>query len=50
MSCWSVGGLCNLRPKYMPLNKWNHGFATIEIHTDGMWSVENKKIISGRVV
>jgi predicted phosphodiesterase len=49
ISCWSVGCLCNLRPSYMPLNKWNHGFAMIQSHR-GNWSVENHKIINGKVV
>ena len=49
VSCWSHGALCNLRPKYNPINSWNLGFAIVEISRDS-WSVENKKIISGRVV
>jgi hypothetical protein len=49
ISCWSIGCLCNLRPAYMPLNKWNHGFAMVESHK-GDWSVVNHKIINGKVV
>ena len=49
-SCWSAGCLCELHPRYRPINKWNHGFATVEIDKQGRWSVENKKIISGKVV
>ena len=49
VSCWSHGCLCDLHPKYMPLNKWNLGFATIEIFKD-TWTVVNKKIINGRIV
>ncbi len=49
ISCWSLGCLCNLRPAFMPLNKWNHGFAVVESHR-GDWSVENHKIINGKVV
>lgn len=49
ISTWSIGCLCNLRPAYMPLNKWNHGFAMVESHR-GNWSVVNHKIISGKVV
>lgn len=45
---WSVGCLCDLNPHYRPLNKWNHGFATI--HHDGdEFEVNNYKIINGRV-
>ena len=49
VSTWSVGALCDLRPKYMPLNKWNAGFAVVEVRGDA-WSVENLKIIGGQVV
>jgi hypothetical protein len=49
ISTWSIGCLCNLRPAYMPLNKWNHGFAVVESHR-GSWSVTNHKIINGKVV
>lgn len=28
--CWSIGCLCDLRPKYARINKWNHGFAFVE--------------------
>lgn len=45
---WSVGCLCDLNPHYRPLNKWNHGFATI--HHDGdEFEVSNFKIINGKV-
>jgi predicted phosphodiesterase len=48
IGCWSVGCLCELHPDYMPLNKWNHGFAIIE--REGMkFSVSNKRIIKGEV-
>jgi len=28
ISSWSIGCLCGLAPQFMPVNKWNHGFAT----------------------
>lgn len=49
VSCWSAGALCDLHPRYMPLNKWNHGFATIELAGDA-WSLQNKKIIGEKTV
>ena len=49
VSTWSVGCLCQLHPAYMPLNKWNHGFAFIHLHGDE-WRVENLKVINGAVV
>jgi len=49
VTCWSVGCLCGLHPQYMPLNKWNWGFA--EIHSDdGMFRVSNHRITNYRIV
>jgi predicted phosphodiesterase len=46
---WSVGCLCGLSPEYAPLNKWNHGFAIIDL--DGKdFDVRNKRILKGRVL
>ena len=28
VTTWSTGCLCELHPGYMPVNKWNHGFAS----------------------
>lgn len=50
LTCWSVGCLCHLHPEYMPLNKWNHGFAILKGMEDKYWRVENKKIIEGKIV
>jgi len=49
VSCWSAGALCDLHPRYMPLNKWNHGFGLIHLHKKH-WSFDNLKIIGGTVV
>jgi len=46
---WSIGCLCGLHPLYMPLNKWNHGFAEI-MEEDGFFIVRNRKIIGGRLL
>lgn len=46
---WSVGCLCELHPLYMPLNKWNHGFAFVEIDGED-FQVENKRIYKGKVL
>ena len=46
---WSVGCLSELHPLYMPLNKWNHGFAFIEIDGDD-FQVQNKRIYKGKVL
>jgi hypothetical protein len=49
IACWSMGCLCNLHPKYAPINwRWNHGFAMITRDESG-WRCENKKIVNGKV-
>ena len=47
---WSTGCLCELHPEYMPLNKWNHGFARIDIDEHGDYSVNNYRIYNGRIL
>lgn len=49
VSTWSTGCLSELRPAYLPYNKWNHGFAIVEVFEDGQFEVENLKIIKGKV-
>jgi predicted phosphodiesterase len=49
VTCWSIGCLCDLHPQYMPLNKWNHGFAEI-MEEDGFFVVRNRLIINGRLL
>lgn len=45
---WSLGCLCELNPEYLPINKWNHGFAMVDI--DGKeFEVRNKRIYKGKV-
>lgn len=48
-TCWSVGCLCNLKPEYMPLNKWNNGFADI-IEDGDQYTVHNYRILNGRIL
>jgi len=49
ISCWSTGCLCELKPAYLPINKWNHGFARVNSFENGEFEVYNKKIIKGKV-
>jgi predicted phosphodiesterase len=42
--CWSTGCLCDMRPEYARLNKWNHGFAIAGVHADGSFDVQNLRI------
>ena len=44
---WSVGCLCGLRPKWLPVNKWNHGFAHVKLLDNGKFEMYNKKIFNG---
>lgn len=48
VSCWSLGCLCDLRPEYLPINKWNHGFATIQ-RNGNKFRLDNHRIIDGKV-
>lgn len=41
---WSQGCLCELHPSYMPVNKWNHGFAFITVDRDNKFNVDNLRI------
>jgi predicted phosphodiesterase len=48
---WSVGCLSELHPAYMPLNKWNHGVAVVDIDTNGDdYQFRNKRIFKGKVL
>lgn len=48
---WSTGCLCELHPEYMPINKWNHGFAFLELDTNGIdFRIENYRIRKGKIL
>jgi hypothetical protein len=47
---WSVGCACGLSPGYMPLNKWNNGFAFVHFDGTGWFGVDNKRVIEGQVL
>jgi predicted phosphodiesterase len=48
-SSWSVGCLCCLWPEFARINKWNHGFAAMEV-SGYDFEIENKRIVQGEVV
>jgi predicted phosphodiesterase len=50
ITCYSLGALCELHPKYLSQNRWNHGFGIYEKHDDNFWTFSNRQIIKGRVV
>ena len=47
---WSTGCLCHLNPEYARINKWNHGFAMVEVREDGDFDVHNLRITSDGIV
>lgn len=48
-AAWSLGCTCQLSPRYMPLNGWNHGFALVEVAGDGSFVVDNKRVREGKI-
>lgn len=40
---YSMGCLCDLHPEYARFNKWNHGCASVTLHSDGSFHVKNRK-------
>jgi len=50
ITCWSIGCCCQLHPEYMPINKWNHGFALMEKTSGGNFQLDNMRIIDGEIV
>ena len=49
-SVHSVGCLCGKTPYYMPINKWNTGFAYCELEIkSGNYTFYNLKIINGKI-
>ncbi len=49
ISTFSTGCLCQLHPEFLPLNNWSHGAATVKVDTEGNFTVNNFKIINGKV-
>lgn len=47
--CWSLGALCDLSPEYSRVNRWNHGFAFVEVAEDKEFEVTNLRISNGVV-
>lgn len=46
----SQGCLCEMNPMFMPINKWNLGFAYVDLNIKtGEYFLENKKIVKGKV-
>lgn len=48
---WSIGCLSELHPSYMPLNRWNWGFAYVELDQNGKdYEFYNKRIFNGKTL
>jgi predicted phosphodiesterase len=48
--CWSTGCLCNLNADYAVINKWNAGFAVVEVDRVGQFGVDNLRLNTDYVV
>ena len=48
VACWSIGCLCELHPDYAPINKWNHGFAILDLDGND-FNMNNLRIVNGKV-
>jgi len=46
---WSLGCLCELHPSYLPINRWNRGFAIVDIAGQD-FEVRNKRIHKGKIL
>jgi predicted phosphodiesterase len=50
VTTYSLGCLCELHPEYMPLNKWNWGFAEVDLDDNGAdFEFRNHTIYKGKV-
>ena len=47
---WSIACLCDMTPKYARINRWNWGFAEIEVYNDKSFDVSNLRIGKDGVV
>jgi len=49
VTTWSLGCMSELHPQYMPLNRWNHGFAMIDLDGEN-FEFRNKRIFNGKIL
>ena len=47
---WSTGCLCDLRPDYARINRWNWGFAVCNVHDRGAFDVHNYRVMGDGTV
>lgn len=41
---WSIGCMCDMRPNYNPLGKWNLGFGILSVDKSGEFNMQNLRI------
>lgn len=41
ITCHTIACLCDLEPEYAPVNRWNLGFAVVEVHKNGETELHN---------
>lgn len=46
-AAWGIGCACDLQPHWLSQNKWNHGFATVELAKDGDFHFTNHRVFPG---
>lgn len=51
IATWSIGCLCGLQPQYAPMayTRWNHGLGLIGFDGKKDYTVENRRIVEGKV-
>lgn len=48
---WSIACCCELHPEYMPINKWNHGFAELELsQNSNEFRFDNYRVRDGKIL
>lgn len=48
---WSTGCMCELHPEYLPINKWNHGFADLYLDSNGIdFTLKNYRVSKGKTL
>lgn len=51
MTTWSTGCLCELSPRFLPINNWQHGFAIVELSDNEKdFHVKNFRIDRGTLL
>lgn len=44
MKNWSTGCMCELHPDYARINRWNHGYAFVDVYEDNSFELENVEL------